>query len=67
MTRNEFVAHTVANTLSVYLQRYCSPWKIEDAQLRCLQDAEKFADKIFGVVEMREPEISGQAKPKRLR
>jgi hypothetical protein len=48
MTREEFVRVTVAQTIGVYLQRYCRPYTNEDAQVKCVEDAERLADRLYG-------------------
>ncbi|HKN11159.1 MAG TPA: hypothetical protein VJ376_17015 [Pseudomonadota bacterium] len=48
MTRDEFVRQTVSGTLAQYLQRYCAPYTIRDAQDKCIADACALADRLFG-------------------
>jgi hypothetical protein len=48
MTREEFVQQTVSSTLEQYLQRYCAPYTIRDAQDKCIADACALADRLFG-------------------
>jgi hypothetical protein len=48
--RDEFVRQTVASTLAQYLQRYCAPYTIRDAQDKCIADACALADRLFGGV-----------------
>ncbi len=50
MKREDFVQLTVANTISRYLTVYCSPHPVETAHERCVADAEKLADRMWGVV-----------------
>lgn len=48
-SRAEFVQSTVTATLSHYLAKYGVPTHtVEDAHRRCLEDAEKLADQVFG-------------------
>ena len=51
MKREEFIAQTVANTLPRYLDLYRPPHTTIDAQERCIADAERLADRVFGVIE----------------
>lgn len=65
MNRKEFVQHTVANTISTYLHRYCNPWTIADAQEKCLRDAEKLADQVYGVITQKTEVVERPALPER--
>jgi len=51
MTRQEFVMQTVASTLKNYLDLFRPPHTTIDAQERCLADAERLADRVFGIIE----------------
>jgi hypothetical protein len=51
MKREEFIAQTVAATMSRYLDLYRPPHTTVDAQERCIADAERLADRVFGVLE----------------
>lgn len=52
MNRDEFVQRTVSETISLYLQRFCAPHKIEDVQKRCITDANRLADLVYGVIDV---------------
>jgi hypothetical protein len=52
LSRDDFVRLTVSQTISEYMRRYCAPWSIEQAQTKCVQDAEALADRLYGAVEM---------------
>ena len=42
---------TVASTLKNYLDLFRPPHTTIDAQERCLADAERLADRVFGIIE----------------
>lgn len=65
-TREDFIRATVANTLSDYLKRFCSPYTIEQVQRKCIEDAEKLADKLYGTIEMKVSELNSVSPRKRL-
>ena len=62
MTRQEFVMQTVASTLKNYLDLFRPPHTTVDAQERCLADAERLADRVFGVIEAPRDEDLRQPK-----
>ena len=61
MTRQEFVMQTVASTLKNYLDLFRPPHTTIDAQERCLADAERLADRVFGVLDA-PAEVSVEAR-----
>jgi hypothetical protein len=52
MNRADFIRYTVATTLPEYLRRFCAPHPVLTAHERCVEDAEKLADRLYGVVDM---------------
>jgi hypothetical protein len=52
ISRQDFIRQTVANTLDTYLRIYCAPYTISEAQTRCIRDAEKLADEVYGVIDV---------------
>jgi hypothetical protein len=62
MTRQEFVMQTVASTLKNYLDLFRPPHTTIDAQERCIADAERLADRVFGVIEAPSEVISDKPK-----
>lgn len=52
ISRQDFIRQTVSNTLDTYLRIYCAPYTIQEAQARCIRDAERLADTVYGCVEM---------------
>lgn len=65
MTRKEFVQYTVANTIGTYLHRYCAPWTTAQAQEKCLADAERLADQVYGVIDAPVARTTAKALPAR--
>jgi hypothetical protein len=51
-SRDEFVKTTIMNTLGHYLKTFCAPCPVEEAHKRCLEDAEKLADRVYGTIEV---------------
>lgn len=50
-SRDEFVKQTVANTIASYLQKYVAPWTTEEVHAQCVNDANKLADQLYGVLD----------------
>lgn len=51
ISRDEFVKQTVANTIATYLQKYVAPWTTEEVHAQCVNDANKLADQLYGVLD----------------
>lgn len=54
ISREEFVRTTIMNTMDSYLRLFCAPHTVDEAHKRCIEDAEKLADRVYGCVEMTE-------------
>jgi hypothetical protein len=48
LSREDFIRSTVAQTMSEYMRKYCAPYTIEQAQDRCIRDATRLADRLYG-------------------